>query len=376
MQLYSQNVINTVLGKVSMNVGSKKADFHLYEPPYGLFDTIERYYSVARTFVGASKIILKSKFTRQRVAIGASVEITDRCNAGCHHCYVYDPDWDQNKRMEGYLQLPVQEHRQAEKAVYQTLDRLRNEGKVLVTLVGGEPFLAPKIIHYASRNFPVVWVVSNGAAKFPSNLARSVVVSISIDGLPDYHNKLRDPIGFFSKHTYGGLAGMTAAIVRNINESERGAFVHTTLTKSSLETLPNIIDWLVQDVKKLRGIMISGAAMKSNKDPEALTPEDRLKIKEMLICASEKYSPRLFPFNSSVVNDLLFEPENIITQPSQCTVSNRVDSYGFDGKIVGKCVLRDESSCETCICNLTGLMKGVARRDAETIKGLYRTCLG
>jgi MoaA/NifB/PqqE/SkfB family radical SAM enzyme len=363
---------------MAMNTALKsKNNFQLYEPSYGIFDSVARCYSVARTFLGASQIILRSKFLKQPdAAIGASVEITDRCNAGCHHCYVYEPDWDQNKRMEGYLQLPTSEHRLQEKKVNETLDRLQAEGKVLVTLVGGEPLLAPKIIRYASERFPVVWVVTNGAAKFPTHLARSVVLSVSIDGLPEYHNQLRDPLGFFEKHVYGTLTGMTAAIVRNINESERGAFVHTTLTKSSLNSLPNIIDWLVQDIQKLRGIMISGAAMKSPTDPEALTPEDRLKIKAMLTQASQKYSPKLFPFNSPLVNDFLFNPENIIMGPEQCTVARRVVSYGFDGELVGKCILRDESSCETCICNLTGLMKGVASKDFESIKGLYRTCLG
>jgi MoaA/NifB/PqqE/SkfB family radical SAM enzyme len=354
-----------------------KGDFQLYKPSYGFWDSLERGYSIARTFISASQIVLKSKLLKQpRATIGASVEITDRCNAGCHHCYVYEPDWDQKQRMEGYLQLSVPEHRIKEKKVYETLDRIRAEGKVLVTLVGGEPLLAPKIIRYASERFPVVWVVTNGAAKFPTNLARSVVLSVSIDGLPAYHNQLRDPLGFFDKQVYGELRGMTAAIVRNINESERGAFVHTTLTKKSLDSLPDVIDWLVQDVRKLRGIMISGAAMKSPNDPDALMPEDRLKIKDMLTRAAEKYSPKLFPFNSPLVNQFLFSPENIIRGPEQCTVARRVDSYGFDGEIVGKCILRDESSCETCICNLTGLMKGVGKKDFATIKGLFQTCLG
>jgi MoaA/NifB/PqqE/SkfB family radical SAM enzyme len=351
--------------------------FRPFQPTYTFLEKLERWKSIGQTVVGASRVVLKSRRLKlSHSAFGASVEITDRCNAGCHHCYVYDPEWDQNKRMEGYLQLPVAEHRSREQQVYETLDQLNARGIVHVTLVGGEPLLAPKIIRYASKKFPIVWVVTNGAAKIPTNLARSVVLSVSIDGLPEYHNHLRDPLGFFAKNSYEGLGGMTAAVVRNINESERGAFVHTTLTKSSFKTLPEIIDWLVRDVRKLRGIMVSGAAMQSTEDPEVLSIDDRQQIKRMISEATEKYSSKLFPFNSSAVNRFLFDPENIVKTPNQCTVARRVDSYGFDGKIVGKCVLRDSSSCETCICNLTGLMRAVATKDKETLKGLYGSCFG
>jgi MoaA/NifB/PqqE/SkfB family radical SAM enzyme len=346
-------------------------------PKYTFLEKIERWKSISQTVIGASRVVLKSrKLNLSHLAFGASVEITDRCNAGCHHCYVYDPDWDQNKRMEGYLQLPVAEHRTREDQVYETLDQLSSRGIVHVTLVGGEPLLAPKIIHYASKKFPIVWVVTNGAAKIPLNLARSVVLSVSIDALPDVHNKMRDPLGFFDKNSYEELSGMSAAIVRNINESERGAFVHTTLTKSTFSSLPEIVDWLVRDVRKLRGIMVSGAAMHSIDDPEALNIDDRQRIKRMIAEATSKYSSKLFPFNSPAVNRFLFDPENIVKYPNQCTVARRVDSFGFDGQIVGKCVLRDSSNCETCICNLTGLMRAVSAKDPETIKGLYGSCFG
>jgi sulfatase maturation enzyme AslB (radical SAM superfamily) len=348
-----------------------------FTPKYSFFEKLERLKSISQTVIGASKIVLRSrKLKLSHSAFGASVEITDRCNAGCHHCYVYDPDWDQNQRMRGYLQLPVAEHRNREKQVHETLDRLSSKGIVHVTLVGGEPLLAPKIIHYASDKFPIVWVVTNGAAKFPSNLARSIVLFVSIDGLPDVHNKMRDPLGFFQKNSYEKLEGMSAAIVRNINESERGAFVHTTLTKNTFSSLPEIIDWLVRDVKKLRGIVVSGAAMQSIDDPNALSIDDRQQIKRMISEATSKYSSKLFPFNSSTVNSFLFDPENIIKHPNQCTVARRVDSLGFDGQIVGKCVLRDSASCETCICNITGLMRAASAKDPETIKGLYGSCFG
>lgn len=263
--------------------------------------------------------------------------------------------------MQGYLELSPIEHAEKDKEIYQTLDKLSQQGMVLATLVGGEPTLVSRVIQYAGQKFPVVWVVTNGSAKFPK-APFSVVYSVSIDGPPDHHNQTRDPLGFFAKHTYQGLQGMAAAIIRNINESER-AYAHITLTKQSLSLFPETVKWLVSDVTKLRGIMVSGAATHSPDDSNTLTLVDRQRMKLMIEAAAEQYGWSLFPFNQPTVNTYLFDEKFVINNPSQCTVARRVTSLGFDGESVGKCILRDESDCQTCVCNLTGLMRGVVVAD-------------
>jgi sulfatase maturation enzyme AslB (radical SAM superfamily) len=356
---------------------STRNQYRVYEPPYSLFERGERWFAISQTLIGAYlKIRGPKSVPGVRSTFGASVEITDRCNAGCEHCYVYPSSWDQSQRMTGYLGLEPTQRKTVEGKILETLDKLKKEGIVHVTLVGGEPLLFPKAIYKAGSMFPVVWVVTNGAAKFPRNLPRSVVMSVSIDGPPDYHNQLRDPAGFFNKQKYKDLSGMSAAIVRNINESQRGAFVHITLTPNSLNLFPEAVEWFIKDIEKLRGIMVSGAATQSKEDPNYITPENRLKLKLMVENLSLKYGPHLFPFNQPKVNQFLFDEKYIIKHPSSCTVARRVDSYNFEGNIVGKCVLRDATDCETCVCNLTGLMRGVAKLDTPTIYQLLRTCYG
>jgi len=298
-------------------------------------------------FAGGAKITFLSKLRQQsQTAFGASVEVTDRCNAGCHYCYVYPPEWDQKQRIQGYLQLTAEAHREKEQQVFETLEKLKKKEIVHVTLVGGETALAPKALQRASELFPIVWVVTNGAAKLP-NLPRSAVIFVSIDGPPECHNRSRDTLGFFANHRYGELTGMSAAIVRNINQSERGAFAHITVTKETLEKFPETVDWLVRDVKKLRGIVVSGAATKDKADPLTLQVQDRQALKKMIEGAASQYGWELLPFNTPKVNDLLFDEEHLIRTPEQCTVSRRVESLDFNGKKVGKCVLRDEAICET-----------------------------
>ena len=139
------------------------------------------------------------------------------------------------------------------------METLKAEGIVHITLVGGEPALAPRAIQTAAALFPIVWVVTNGAVKLPP-LPQSVSVFVSLDGTPDYHNRSRDPMGFFANHRYKKLTGMSAAIARNIDRSERGTYVHLTLAQPAIEQFPEAVDWLVGNLDKLRGIVVSGTS--------------------------------------------------------------------------------------------------------------------
>lgn len=345
--------------------------FSPYEPPYTLDEKLSR----LGTLLYASATVASHLVLQTRTKFAASVEITDRCNAGCHYCYVYPSEWSQKERIQGYMQLPLLEHRQKEKQVFETLEHLKKQGIVHVTLVGGETALAPKAIQRAAELFPVVWVVTNGVAKLP-NLPHSAVVFVSIDGLPDYHNRSRDPLGFFGKNRYENLTGMAAAIIRNINESERGAYVHITLTRQSMQYFPDAINWLVKDVKKLRGIVVSGAATKDIADPITFQIEDRQMLKQMIADCAQKYGWELFPFNQPKVNDFLFDEKYIIHNPSSCSVAKRVESLNFEGNNVGKCVLRDEIDCQTCVCNITGLARGIDSFDIPTILGVLQASFG
>lgn len=345
--------------------------FSPYSPPYSLSEIFERCSSILH----AGATVASNLLLQTQTKFAASVEVTDRCNAGCHYCYVYPSNWVQTQRMQGYMQLQKNERHQKEKQVFETLEQLKKKGIVQVTLVGGETALAPKTIQRATELFPVVWVVTNGVAKLP-NLPRSAVIFVSMDGPPDYHNRLRDPQGFFVNNLYENLTGMSAAIVRNINQSERGAYVHITLTRQSIEYFSTAVDWLVKDVKKLRGIVVSGAATKDKTDPVTLRIEDRQMLKQLIEASARKYGWELFPFNQPKVNDFLFDEPNIISSSSQCSVAERVESLDFDGKNVGKCVLRDETLCETCVCNITGLARAINCFHLPTILGVLRASFG
>ena len=345
--------------------------FYPYRPKYSPFEILERAFSLTE---GLGQVAVQS-FQGTEKSIAASVEITDRCNAGCHYCYVYPREWDQKQRLQGYLNLPKERREDKESQVIQRLHNLRDSGVVHVTLVGGEPSLAPNVIRVAADLFPIVWVVSNGAASLPA-LPKSVSVFVSMDGPPDFHNQSRDPMGFFDNHHYENTKGMSAAVARNINQSERGAYVHLTLPKGAIELFPEAVDWLVTTITKLRGIIISGTTGNSKLDPVAYGLSDRRRLKRLVESAAEKYGWELFPFNQPLTNSFMFDEDKVIHDPSECLVAQTVNSLDFDGKSTGKCILRDEADCETCMCNITGMSRAIEKADLNTIFGVLRAFSG
>jgi hypothetical protein len=133
---------------------------------------------------------------------------------------------------------------------------------------------------------------------------------------------------------------------------------------------------LVKDVKKLRGIAISGTAAKSLSDPFKYTLQDRQNLKQMIASAAQKYGWKLFPFNQPVTNDFLFDAEHIIFSPDQCSIAQWLESLDFNGNSVGKCVLKNETLCETCVCNITGMAQAIDQIDLKTISGVIQATFG
>lgn len=345
--------------------------FSPYRPGYSPFEGIERIFALTE---GLGKAAFQAVQGKEK-GIAASVEITDRCNAGCHYCYVYPREWNQKQRLQGYLDLPKDQRNHKEAQVIQRLHDFKDAGVVHVTLVGGEPSLAPNVIQAAAKLFPIVWVVSNGAASLPV-LPQSVSVFVSMDGPPAFHNQSRDPMGFFANHQYGETTGMSAAIARNINRSERGAYVHLTLPKDAIALFPDAVDWLVSTITKLRGVIISGTTGSSKLDPVAYDLSDRRRLKVLVESAADKYGWQLFPFNQPLTNSFMFDEDKVIRDPSECLVAQTVNSVDFDGKSTGKCILRDDADCETCMCNITGMSRAIEKADLNTIFGVLRAFSG
>lgn len=116
----------------------------------------------------------------------ALIQITERCNLHCAHCFVSSGDWGEHMRFEDIVE--------------RVLPRLRRARVERITLTGGEPFVHPSIMEIcqaiAELDMPL-GICTNATQMTDEQIANlqqlgNVHVNVSFDGFrPDSHGKFR-----------------------------------------------------------------------------------------------------------------------------------------------------------------------------------------
>jgi radical SAM protein with 4Fe4S-binding SPASM domain len=127
--------------------------------------------------------------------------LTDRCNARCSFCFI-----DFNSPQHGKNELSLEEIVQVTKQLPRSL--------MNINFTGGEPFLRSDIFEVANAYFTYtsvqsIFITSNGSftertkifcetilEKFPD---KEIFIALSIDDLPERHDKIRKVKGLFLK---------------------------------------------------------------------------------------------------------------------------------------------------------------------------------
>jgi MoaA/NifB/PqqE/SkfB family radical SAM enzyme len=124
--------------------------------------------------------------------LSAGVYINDVCNYKCLMC---------NIRMKEHATVYPR------KAQEKDIDALSKMGLIYYSISGGEPTLVkdlPERLAYAANKIPYVHLVTNGST-MTKDLARSLnetgiqEISISLDGLDEFHNMIRGVENSFNK---------------------------------------------------------------------------------------------------------------------------------------------------------------------------------
>tara|TARA_B100000965_G_C19566584_1_gene747113 strand:+ start:52 stop:1152 length:1101 start_codon:yes stop_codon:yes gene_type:complete len=168
--------------------------------------------------------------------------ITNRCNARCSFCFI---DFDDPKTFEGELTLSE-------------IDLLtKNLGKSLlnINLTGGEPFARKEIVDIAKlyiKNTTIQSIYVTTNASLPDrieNFAKKITdfdnkieltFQISIDDLPEQHDKVRKVKNLFSNciDTYRRLKAMNDRVT---------PVVSITVTHENCDDIEKIFNYLTKD---------------------------------------------------------------------------------------------------------------------------------
>ena len=114
----------------------------------------------------------------------AIVNITNRCNLSCRHCFVYR---DANPN-----ETPESIHDELGDAdILETLTALRDRHGILSMLwMGGEPLLKPRLLAEGIRLFARNTITTNGTAPL-IDFGPSVLYVVSLDGPEDLNDAIR-----------------------------------------------------------------------------------------------------------------------------------------------------------------------------------------
>jgi MoaA/NifB/PqqE/SkfB family radical SAM enzyme len=107
---------------------------------------------------------------------GAIVDLTDRCNLRCRHCFYYRNERDSQE-------LPDDE-------LLRGLETLRDRHKIRsMEWCGGEPLVRRELFEAGAALFPHNMLYTNGTQGIPE--FGNVTVCVSLDGPPEMHDYMR-----------------------------------------------------------------------------------------------------------------------------------------------------------------------------------------
>jgi MoaA/NifB/PqqE/SkfB family radical SAM enzyme len=295
-----------------------------------LTGTLRRWAQVTQLFI----------FGLPKYAIG-SIDVTNRCNLRCEHCYFFAEDHDNE------TELSIE-------AWVEKLEQMKAAGHpmMLCTWVGGEPMMRQNLIEVGRKYFKHNTIVTNGTVELPDWDNCSWV--ISIDGTEEAFSKMRAP-GIYQK------------IKRNvINHPELKIQISCVLTSITA----NCVEDLVKEWGPIArgGIIFDFFTPVTNLD-EALWLDwnERDRLIDQILSLKKKYPGTINMLDSTL--DLM-KSKNARRVTDNCEFRLRAFALGPTGETKGKCMMGDNADCDRCGCVVPFHMATLSNRRLMIKEGI------
>ena len=141
------------------------------------------------------------------------IDLTEKCNLNCSHCYFFADGKDKTKED---FSLEIWAERFAE---------LYRKGIRKILFVGGEPALRLDVLELADSIFPVLHVITNGIIKIPVSFNH--ILFLSIDGNEETNDRIRG-------------AGTYRKLIDNYKNDSR-VIVNMTLSGENYKELESVV---------------------------------------------------------------------------------------------------------------------------------------
>ncbi|HJX93836.1 MAG TPA: radical SAM protein [Pyrinomonadaceae bacterium] len=295
-----------------------------------LTNTLRRCAQVTRLFISGLP----------KYAVG-SIDVTNRCNLRCEHCYFFAEDHENEKELS------------IEKWV-EKLEEMKAAGHpmMLCTWVGGEPMMRKKLIDVGRKYFKHNTIVTNGTVELPDWDNCSWV--ISIDGTEEAFSKMRAP-GIYQK--------IKDNVIRHPELRIQISCVLTTITADCIEEL--VKEW---GPIARGGIIFDFFTPVTNLDEALwLNWSERDRLIEQILALKKKYPGTINMLDSTL--DLM-RSKNARQVTDNCEFRLRAFALGSTGETKGKCMMGDNADCDRCGCVVPFHMATLSNRRLMLKEGI------
>lgn len=254
-----------------------------------------------------------------------SIDVTNRCNLRCKHCYFFSSNHDRNPELSIDEWLAKIEAIQKGRGAFYSC-----------TWVGGEPLLRAELIEKGRRFFRANRIVTNGTLPLPA--WPDVEFHVSVDGTEALHDAIRG-------------AGCYEKIQRNLSTVRSEGLtiaLACCLNRSNLGCVQELIsEW--REVPHIRHILFDFITpVRSAKEDLSLTFEERDRALDLLEEMKRTYGdfiggpPRTF--------DLMRTHNRHRAIGKRCVFRLHGTAFDAGGEIKHPCVMGPGADCDRCGC--------------------------
>jgi MoaA/NifB/PqqE/SkfB family radical SAM enzyme len=285
-----------------------------------------------------------------------SIDVTNRCNLRCTHCYYYaTPEQDLPGELKAEEWI---EH-------LETLKRTRPVWEFPFfncTWVGGDPLIRKDVIEKCKPYFRYNTIVTNGTMPLPD--WRDVNWYVSIYGDQEMHERIRDPKLSWRKN---GQPGLYARIKENVKKSKHlGITIAYVITRDNARCIETVVkEWYEAGAKHITFDFMTPVAPahsplgSGSHDAQWLDFHERDRVIDKLIALRRIYGD-FFVIPERVFR--LMRTENARKVTDNCLLRDKSFTFNASGKPKGKCVMGDAADCDRCGCVVPFYLRSLTDR--------------
>ena len=271
--------------------------------------------------MGSIKLIfylIKNALSGVKFPLAVSIDVTNKCNLRCKHCYFFQQD--HKKEL-------------SDKDLLKKIRQIKTQYPSIIhaTWIGGEPLLRKDVVEKGLKLFPFNMVVTNGSMELPN--WKNCVFNVSVDGTKKYYEEVRG-LKIYDK------------VKKHANRNDIRINIACVLNKKNYHCIePLLEEW---KETKIGGVNFDFyTPIKGIKEDLWLGWNERDKIIEQLLVLKKKYGN--FILNSNSVLELM-KSENSKNVTKNCKLPQAVISLDPVGNRKLPCVLGEKADCSKCGC--------------------------